>query len=271
MIDFQTIMEDELAARGLDYSFVATQDNTQVQVPVTGVDAGGQFIPTELVQLTVRDGILLRGTMVPDAVFKGHYDHLVSLGSDPFGNPIQLIRGRMRVDIDLDGIPHHFVNTHLEIQSFPSVQAGQTEELLTEVVAGLDGVTIMTRDFNSDADGSSGSAAWTASYGEIRSAGFQDGWAMGNRGSRSHGPTCCQASDLRNSTSGLESRIDFVFIRVPGPAGRHGHIPGTLTVDRTGADPSLKTVPNGLWPSDHAGLVAKLWLAPGLSKPTPAQ
>jgi len=268
MIDFQSILEGELADRGLDYSFVAVQDNTQVQVPVAGMGTGQQFVPTELVQLTVRDGILLRGGLVPGAdVTQANYDGFVSLGSDPFGNPIQLLRGWIRVDLDMDGTPYHFVNTHLEIQSFSDVQMAQTEELLTEVVADLDGITIMTGDFNSDADSGPDSPAWTASYEEIRSAGFRDTWAMANRGRSYFGPTCCQASDLRNTTSELESRIDFVFIRTPGPSGVHGHIPGTITVDRVGADPSLKTLPSDLWPSDHAGLVANIRVAPGISKP----
>jgi endonuclease/exonuclease/phosphatase family metal-dependent hydrolase len=267
VIDFQSIMEAELASRGLDYSFVAVQDNTQVQVPVAGVEVGGQFIPTRLVQLTVRDGVLLRGGMVQGAVVtNANYEDFVSLGNDPFGNPIQLLRGWTRVDLDVGGTPYHFVNTHLEIQRFSDVQEDQTEELLTEVVEDLDGIIILTGDFNSDADGDPGSPAWTPSYGEIRSAGFQDAWAMAHPGKSVSGLTCCQASNLRNTNSELGSRVDFVFIRTPGPSGVHGHIPGSVTVDRVGADPLPWMAPGSVWTSDHVGLVANIRVAPGIAK-----
>ncbi len=39
-----------------------------------------------------------------------------------------------------------------------------------------------------------------------------------------------------------------------------------MSVEIIGDDPNLKTEPSGLWPSDHAGLVADFWMAPGQFK-----
>ncbi|MFH1762726.1 MAG: hypothetical protein ABIF09_00915 [Gemmatimonadota bacterium] len=43
-------------------------------------------------------------------------------------------------------------------------------------------------------------------------------------------------------------------------------MPGAMTVEIIGDDAGKKTIPNGLWPSDHASLVANLWGAPGQVK-----
>jgi endonuclease/exonuclease/phosphatase family metal-dependent hydrolase len=64
------------------------------------------------------------------------------------------------------------------------------------------------------------------------------------------GPTVGQAADLANQGSSLRERIDYVFVRdaVVVASRRIGHL----------ADD--KSRPHGLWPSDHAGVVADLEL-----------
>jgi len=174
VIDFETILVGELTSRGLPYSFVAVQENTVVRVPVAGFQTSEQYVPTQLVQLSIRDGVLVRNGLHIDDVSQGNYGAIVPLGVDPFGNPIEMKRGWIRVDAQVDGVPHHFVSTHMEIQSFAPFQLMQTEELLTEVVADLDGVTVLMGDFNSDAAASPGAQSWTPTYLEITSAGFSD-------------------------------------------------------------------------------------------------
>lgn len=63
-----------------------------------------------------------------------------------------------------------------------------------------------------------------------------------------HGPTCCQRADLRNESSALVRRIDLIFHRGPIEP---------LSARRLGADPESRTA-SGLWPSDHAGVSARL-------------
>lgn len=266
VIDFETILQGELDARGLPYSFLAVQDNTEVRVPVAGLGSHPQFIPTHLVQLNERDAFIVRNDLDVVGVTQGNYEAVVPLGLDPFGNPIEMMRGWIRVDAEIDGVPHHFISTHLEIQPFSPVQLLQTEELLTEIADGLDGVTVLLGDFNSDAAGSLGDPTWTPTYQEILAAGFQDSWRMVNPGKSAEGLTCCHDSDLQNPMPDFSQRIDFIFIRTEGLEGPDGHFPGAMSVEIIGNDPYLKTQPSGLWPSDHAGVVADFWMAPGQFK-----
>jgi len=62
--------------------------------------------------------------------------------------------------------------------------------------------------------------------------------------------TCCQESFLLNPGSTLSRRIDLVLVR--------GDF-AVLGIDVVGGESSDRT-PSGLWPSDHAGVVATLRL-----------
>ena len=87
-------------------------------------------------------------------------------------------------------------------------------------------------------------------YRMFLEAGFEDAWTVAH--GDEPGLTCCQAADLRNPESALYERIDLVLFRGPFEV---------LTVDRTGETPEARTT-SGLWPSDHAGVVATLALSP---------
>ena len=105
---------------------------------------------------------------------------------------------------------------------------------------------ILVGDLNSSAD--RGGPNDTLSYEILRLAGFRDAWSRTNPGEP--GYTCCQEADLRNETSTLDDRIDFVLTRgrvVP----KTTDILGESEADRTDS---------GLWLSDHAGVVADLQL-----------
>lgn len=267
VMDFQEILEAELRNRNLPYSFVGVQENTTVGVPVEGMDFGGGFVPTRMVQLTIRDAMLVRQGLNVRRVTQGNYQAVMDLGLDPFGHPIELKRGWVMVETKVNGVPHHFLNTHMEIQPFFWVQEQQAQELLSEIVADLGGVTVLMGDFNSDAEGTVGDPGWTATYGEITSAGFDDAWALAHSNGDSDGLTCCHASDLKNPDPTFTQRIDFVFLRGSNLKGPNDDIyPGHVDVEIIGADPGLRTTPNGLWPSDHAGLVAYLGLERGRFK-----
>jgi endonuclease/exonuclease/phosphatase family metal-dependent hydrolase len=265
-VDFQSILEEELRSRRLPYSFVAVQKNTTVRVPVAGADFGGGFVPTHLVQLTIRDAVLVRQSLNVRDVSQGNYQAVMSLGLDPFGNPVEMKRGWIRVDAKVNGVPYHFVSTHMEIQAFSPIQLLQAQELLTEIAANLDGVTVLMGDFNSDAAASFGDPTWTPTYQQVRAAGFDDAWALANPGETSRGLTCCNASDLRNPEPELTQRIDFVFLRASELKQGDGIYPGFVDVQIVGDDPAGRTNPSGLWPSDHAGLVANLGLDRGRFK-----
>ena len=61
--------------------------------------------------------------------------------------------------------------------------------------------------------------------------------------------TCCQNPNLMNVTSNYTTRVDLVLLR--------GGI-GVRDIHLVGNNPSNRT--QGLWPSDHAGVVATLTL-----------
>lgn len=66
------------------------------------------------------------------------------------------------------------------------------------------------------------------------------------------GYTCCQAQLLDNPQSQLSQRLDLILTR--GPIR-----PKTIAL--RGADPESKPA-TGLWPSDHAAVVARLVIHP---------
>ena len=98
---------------------------------------------------------------------------------------------------------------------------------------------VLLGDLNSAGDGSG------ATYNDLVAAGFGDAAVAGGLGGA---PTCCQAADLLNPVSTLSGQIDVILFR------------GVLTVrsaDVVGDSPADRTS-SGLWPSDHAGVVATL-------------
>jgi len=265
--DFVQIMQNEIDARGLPYHFLAGQNNTSVQVPLSVFTVGGapvivdgQPVFTSSVQFTERVALLAHDDMVPriDAVTQGNYGTTYSPGAG-----IELKRGWIKVDATLDGVPHHFVATHLEIQQLWPFQVGQTQELLSSVAAGLDGVVVLFGDLNSDAEAAEGEPTWTPTYGMILQDGFSDLWEMTHPGNNTQGLTCCNAADLGNPEPTFYQRNDFVLLKIAESWSNGSHFPGAVTMEIVGDDPSLRTPENGLWPSDHAGLVANIFWAPG--------
>ena len=171
---------------------------------------------------------------------------------------ISVKRGYVGVDARLLGQTYRFVNTHLEIPDIlpghpasPQLQAQQASELLAAIGNAPPGGQhlIVVGDFNSSPL-SQPPAPILSPYQRMVSAGFVDVWKAA--APTANGFTCCQDADLRNPTSKLFERIDLVFAMRPVLAQ-------AVRID--GKDPSDRTVPvNGqrLWPSDHAGVVARL-------------
>jgi endonuclease/exonuclease/phosphatase family metal-dependent hydrolase len=102
---------------------------------------------------------------------------------------------------------------------------------------------IVVGDFNSPADGSG-----TPTYSHFIGAGFTDSWSATHPGET--GNTGRHADDLRNAIPDLTQRIDFVLFR--------GDL-SALDADVLGDELQDRT-PSGLWPSDHAGVAARLAL-----------
>lgn len=179
------------------------------------------------------------------------------------GQTIYKPSGWAAVDITYKDLPYRFLNTHLEpadvgpggavIPEIAQLQAYQLAELLG-IVDRAPYPVIMVGDFNSDDDGST-----TATYQDVRDAGFVDAWLIGRPRGRGH--TANQAPDLQNPISELFHRIDFIFYRDEFTAAT-GQFQGSVKAELLGEEQGDRT-DSGLWPSDHAGVSAVLTIAPG--------
>lgn len=243
-LDFIALLVAELQARGLDYSLVAIQDNTQATLPLS-FDPGTGSVDA-YVQFTDRIAILAKQGLTVTDVTQGGYQAAYALG------PISLTRGWIRATLAVGPTPVHVVNTHLEGQSLAPIQAAQLAELQSVVLAGLGGITMVMGDLNSDAEAGPGAPSWTPTYDELTSAGFVDLWEEAIRPFNAEGFTCCHDPDLRNPAPALDERIDFILMRT---ATRLGPLYAELVGEELD-----DVTPEGLWPSDHAGVVMDLGL-----------
>lgn len=257
MVDFLTILQEAMAERGLDYRLEVRQDDTSGTLPL-GFDPV-TLSPTLLVNFTVGEATLVRSDVDVLGTSQGNYAARISIPT-PLG-PVLVQRGWSRVTLNHLGVPHHVVNTHLETQGMQPFHDLQADELLGSVLAGLDGVTVVMGDLNSDAEAAPGDRSWTATYDKFTQAGFVDAWTQAT-GHHGVGYTCCQDPDLMNAVSVLDERIDFVLVRTPSTPGG-SVLPGSVHMTVLGEEVGDR-LSSGLWPADHAGLFAGLQLPRGL-------
>ena len=247
VIDFLDIL---VAYLGGAYELAVRQNNVSLQLPLGGMN---------WVVYTDGDAILVRtGVEWKDAAH-GHYATQMELSVG--GYEFQNLRGWNAISAELNDRWYRFVNTHLEIQAFRPVQEAQARELAA-MLTGQVLPVIMVGDFNSAANVDAPAESRTASYSILRRAGFIDLWVREPHSVG--GLTCCNASDLSNADPTFNQRLDIVFVR----NGKNG-FGGQSAVEVFGntAD-DVFDAPGGytLWPSDHAGIFAELWFAPGQLK-----
>lgn len=249
VIDFLQLLLDALAARGLQYGVVAEVKNFDGEVPafLPGITGLG------FVRVTDRDVILARTDLN-----RGHL-FLSNVQSSNFANyltvtaagaPLNLLRGWASVDVTVKGKTFRFLTTHLE-PLYPPIQVIQANELLAGP-GDTDLPLVFAGDFNTNADALPGPEP---TYGNLIAAGFVDAWSQIDP--LDPGYTCCEAADLLNATSSLDTRIDLVLLRDGFGGGNRSIAADAAEV--VGEEPEDKT-PSGLWPSDHAGVVVKFHL-----------
>ena len=232
--DFLRLLLDALAARGLAYRPVAVNANFSGELPIG---------PTTMASFTDRDVILVRaGARLAARHPQSHrfVGELVIPTAIP-GLSFAVPRGWSAVDVTAGRRSFRFANTHLEAFS-ASVRAQQAAELAGALLGSRLPV-VLTGDLNSTPDDSGGAS------GTFTRAGFGDAWAVAE--GPDGGFTSGQAPDLDNVPSQIDHRIDYVLYQPVGIRAVAAEVIGEELGDRT---------PAGLWPSDHAGVVAVLRL-----------
>jgi endonuclease/exonuclease/phosphatase family metal-dependent hydrolase len=257
--DWLSILQQALADRGADYVVVATATNFDVEVPMVNFSTGG----LDDVRLTDHDVLLVRSDVPWSNAHAGNYAAVlpISLGGLTLPKP----SGWTSVDITLKGLPYRVINAHLEAADLApgvldpqlaALQYAQASELLAIADASPYPV-VLVGDLNTAADGTT-----TTTYQDILAAGFVDAWTIGRP--RGLGYSSGQDKDLRNPVSKLRHRIDFIFYRDERTrAGKSFN--GSAHVELVGEEPGDKTA-TGMWPSDHAGVLGALRIAPGLGR-----
>jgi len=272
--DYLQILMEALAARGLAYEVATLVENADVELPAYNLGLIDCDYPLFDARLTDFDVILRRSDV--DVTFAMSANYQANFPVPSPAGPIVFKRGYNIVDVDIDGRSYRFVNTHLEVDGNPFANGFQFAQAyeLTQVLNGIAGafgdeILVVVGDLNSGPDDGplvdcmlpptfDTPGLCPTSYAVMTENGYTDIWTVRN-GAPDPGYTCCQADLLMNAVSWLDRRIDHVWVRPPlaGPQGPHflrgvhAEVVGDRQDDRT---------VDGLWPSDHAGVVAGMTL-----------
>ena len=263
VLDFLQILMDALQAEGLSYQVAAQVENLDVEMPM--------FTATSIddVRLTDYDVILARSDVEISNPMTANYENALTI--EMLG--LQIKRGYVAVDATVSGVTYRVVNTHLEAFAEEN-RVEQTQELV-DILSSETMPIILLGDFNTRATDGAG-------YQILLSAGYADVWLLDNwsyaccldgspgciacqmgnrkandiirklhamRAGNESGNTCCQDDDILNEVSDLTVRIDQIFVR-----NMDLFLP---VVSFTVGDKPSDRLPSGLWPSDHAGVVAQ--------------
>ncbi|MGY1603038.1 endonuclease/exonuclease/phosphatase family protein [Geodermatophilus sp. SYSU D00815] len=235
VLDFLSILQEALAARGLPYTAVVAVVNTDAEGPVQ--EQSGLID----VRFTDRDVILVRTSLVPQVSDSTGANYNARLTLPTVIGPVTFVRGWTSIDYDAaPGTTVRILNTHLEVasQPFAPLQVAQGKEFVALVAASPHPV-LAVGDFNSRADGGD-----TPTYANLTAV-LHDAWPAA--GPSNSGLTCCQAELLDNRTRREDRRIDLVLASEDWPVSQ---------VLRTGEFP-FRPAPAPLWASDHFGVAAR--------------
>jgi len=226
---------DALAARGLHYAPVAIITEFEAEAPsALGIN----------IRFTDRDVVLARTDLNTSELKLSNIQaqHFTTnlMFITPILGPLTIPRGWISVDGKIRGKSFRFVTTHLE--SFhPGIQAVQASELI-QGPCNTPLPVIIAGDLNTDSP--TGNPTQNAGYRIILSSGFSDLWTLFHEG-ESGNTWPLHLGDSSTSTIPTQ-RIDLVLFR--------GNV-RPEEIKLIGNRRSART-PEGLWPSDHAGVVA---------------
>ena len=226
---------DALNQQGLHYAAICIQTELDAEAPCSlGFD----------VRVTDRNVVLAR-TDLPVSQFRvlaiHMQDYVAELTVPTLVGLVTVPRGWIAIDVKIRGTSYRFITTHLEAAS-AAIQEAQGSELL-QGPANTTLPLVIAGDLNSAA---SGGPDTTATYNNLTNSGFQDAWALVSTDPGFTWPL--HGEDPFTATSTPSERIDLVLVR------NGVTVSGAARVGNTSADRTA----SGLWPSDHAGVVATL-------------
>lgn len=232
-------LQDALAAQGAHYK-LAVQAPQYAFPPTPGLILPGTLLCVQVVNYVA---ILTRTDLDPSKFQwsnpqSGQYASTLFFPT-PIGT-LPLPRAWVSVDAMSHSKAFRFIGTHLESVD-PTIREQQGAELRTGP-ANTSLPIVVAMDSNAQAAPS----PQDPTYADFTLAGYADVWS--EIFPSVPGLTCCQAELDNNPVSQLYQRIDLILTLGPVEA---------QNIALFGATPASKT-PDGLWPSDHAGVAAQL-------------
>ena len=238
--DFRELLMDQL---GPKYRIAVQQDEFTGELPadIDGNDATGSPFGADLdYRLTMHDMIIAHKSVKTSKTKSAHYENRfeTSIG----GIPVFADRGWVSAEVKVGKAKFRMVNTHLEAFGDPAIRAAQAKELV-DGPAKSKGDVVLTGDMNSSKNDD---ADTRAAYDTIRDAGFIERQVKG--GTSGHDDSLTDPNDQDE----FRRTIDFVFVNNKD-----------IKLDKSrsyisGRDDPSQMTPDGLWPSDHAGVVSSL-------------
>ena len=236
VFDFLAALRAELRKAGVRYRVARKQQEADIE---TSIDKGYD------VRLTMHDVILVRkrkGLRVTKSL-SDNYDTEIGVPT-PVGT-ITSRRGWTAVDVRFKGRKFRFVNTHLEAAADSTREAQARELVAPGGPLRVKRQKIVVGDMNSDP---LGRESPSGAFDVLAGFNLVDTWP------KRFGPgfSCCleQSNARDTNTNGFDHRIDLILAK-PKLRAVRGQVVGDELSDRAS---------NGLWPSDHAGVVTKLRL-----------
>lgn len=248
--DYLAILLDELELQGVSYYVAASLQDADVELPSFAGTSGSTLLFDD-VRLTDRDVILARGDVSTRNEVSGLYTNYLTLSLG--GASVEFLRGFVSVEATARGRSFRVVNTHLEVNGTGPIdflQSAQANELVGHFSMEPLPLVVLG-DFNSDPRHTADPAV--PPYAQMAAAGYLDVWTL-LPGPATAGDTCCQSETLDNRLSILNERFDHVWVR-------NALALGPIQADLQCEEPRDRI--NGLWPSDHAGVFARIhWSVP---------
>jgi endonuclease/exonuclease/phosphatase family metal-dependent hydrolase len=224
--------------------------------PFSGVGYAGARVPVCMfhgidgdARLQIRDAIIARkGAGVKSSnVTGGNFAH--QLQFTLFGTPVTFNRGWIAADFNVRGKKFHFVNTHIEDEETGTIREDQASELLSG--PGAVSNTVLVGDLNSDPSIQPGPdpvndfTESNIAFNRLTAGGYVPVSAPAN--------TWGHAEILNNPNDNtFTKRIDWIMTNSP-----------SITMKSSSV---FNSFANGLWGSDHGGVLSVLRIPEGKKK-----